>query len=77
MPPSFTSSLNVTICFQKTPLRPRLTTPKVCYALRKDISLYGGHGKRTRYGGCHVYTQTILEEIEQLSNLYLILDISF
>jgi hypothetical protein len=30
--------MSLTTCFQETPLRPRLTTPKVFYALRKDIS---------------------------------------
>jgi hypothetical protein len=68
--------MSTTICFQETPLRPRLTTPKVFYVLKKDISLYGGHGKRTGYGGCHVYTQIILEEIGQLPNLYLVMKIS-
>jgi hypothetical protein len=66
--------MSPTTCFQETPLRPRLTTPKVFYASRKDISLWEGHRKSTRHGGCHVYTQAILEEIRHLS--YLILNIS-
>jgi hypothetical protein len=57
--------MSLTTCFQETPPRHRLTPPKVFYALRKDIFLLEGHGKRTRYAGCHVY-QTILEEIAQL-----------
>jgi hypothetical protein len=68
--------MSLTTSFQEITLRPRLTIPKAFYALRKAISLKGGHGKRTRYGGCHVYTQIIVEEIGQLPNLYPILNIS-
>jgi hypothetical protein len=68
--------MSPTICFQKTPLRPRITTPKGFYALRKDVSLWEGHRKRTRYGGCHIYTQIILKDIGQLPNFHLILNIS-
>jgi hypothetical protein len=31
--------MSLTTCFQETPPRPRLKTPKVFYALKKDISL--------------------------------------
>jgi hypothetical protein len=58
------------------PLRPRQTAPKGSYALRKDISLWESHEVTTRNGDCHVYTQTILEEIGQLPNLYQILNTS-
>jgi hypothetical protein len=68
--------MSLTTCFQETPLRPKLTTSKGFYALRKDISLWKGHRKATRYGDCHVYTQIILKEIGQLPNLYPILNIS-
>jgi hypothetical protein len=60
--------MSLTTCFQDTPLRSMLTTPKVFYALRKDISCREVMEKRNRYGSCHVYTQIILEEIGQLPN---------
>jgi hypothetical protein len=41
VPPSFLPAalMSLTTCFQETPLRPRLTTPKVFYTLRKGSSL--------------------------------------
>jgi hypothetical protein len=40
------------------------------YALKKDITLWESHSKRTGYRGCHVSTQIMLEEIEQFPNLF-------
>jgi hypothetical protein len=60
--------MSPTTCFQEILPRPRLPTPMVSYALRKDISLEEGHGKRTKNGGYYASTQTILEEIGQLPN---------
>jgi hypothetical protein len=61
--------MSLTTCFQ-------VPTPKGFYALKKDISLWEGHRKRTVYGDCHIYTQIIFEEIGQLPNLYPVLNIS-
>jgi hypothetical protein len=60
----------LTICFQETPFKPRLTTPKVFYVLRTHIFLYEGHERKTRCGDSQVYAQIIVKEIGKLHNLY-------
>jgi hypothetical protein len=75
VPPSFTSSLNVSdYLFPGDTFKAQTNNTQSILCFEEGYLFVGRSW--TRYGGCHVYTQTKLEEIGQLPNLYLILNIS-